>query len=90
LDSDVLAKPAACSLQIVDICVHIQPRADSDDVNGMMVMVILAMMIVLVMEHMVPEELNQVDSVRQHLCDTSQHLIEFHQPNVSQGKLNSS
>jgi hypothetical protein len=46
--------------------VHIQSRADSDDVNGMMAMVMIAMMIVLVMVNIVPEALNQVDSVRQH------------------------
>jgi hypothetical protein len=44
--------------------VHIQSRADSDNVNGMMAMVMIAMMIVLVMVNIVPEALNQVDSVR--------------------------
>jgi hypothetical protein len=48
--------------------VHIQSRADSDDVNDIMAMVMIAMMIVLVMVNIVPEELNQVDSVRQHSC----------------------
>jgi hypothetical protein len=38
--------------------VHIQSRADSDDVNGMMAMVMIVMMIVLVMENIVPEVLN--------------------------------
>jgi hypothetical protein len=33
-----------------------------------MAMVMMDMMIVLVMVNIVPEELNQVDSVRQHLC----------------------
>jgi competence protein ComGC len=70
--------------------VHIQFRADSDDVIGMMAMVIIAMMIVLVMVNIVPEALNQVDSVRQHLCKTFQQLVDFHWPNTSQGKLNSS
>jgi ABC-type siderophore export system fused ATPase/permease subunit len=66
LDSDVLAKSAASSLQIVGVCVHIQSRAESEDVNGMMAMVMIAMMIVLVMVNIVPEALNQIDSVRQH------------------------
>jgi len=52
--------------------VHIQSRADSDDVNGMMAMVMIAMMIVLGMVNIVPEALNQVDSVRQHSCKTFQ------------------
>ena len=64
---------------------HIQSRADSDDVNCMMVMVMIAMMIVLVMVNIVPEVLNQVDSVRQHLCITFQQLIDFHWPNASRG-----
>ena len=59
---------------------YIQSRAESDDVNGMMAMVMIAMMIVLVMVNIVPEALNQVDSVRQHLCKTFQQLINFHQP----------
>jgi hypothetical protein len=71
--------------------VHIQSRADSDNVNGMMAMVMIVMMIVLVMVNIVPEALNQVlDSVRQHSCKTFQQLIDFHRPNLSQGKLNSS
>jgi hypothetical protein len=70
--------------------VHIQSRADSDDVNGMMAMVMIAMMIVLVMVNIVPEALNQVDSVRQHLCKTIQQLIDFHRPNAVRGKHNSS
>jgi len=70
--------------------VYIQFRADSDDVNGMMAMVMTAMMIVLVIVNMVPEALNQVDSVRQHSCQTFQQLIDFHQRNASRGKLNSS
>jgi hypothetical protein len=45
--------------------VYIQSRADSDDVNGMMAMAMIAMMIVLVMVNIVPEALNQVDSVLQ-------------------------
>jgi hypothetical protein len=69
---------------------HIQCRADSDDVNGMMAMVMTVMMIVLVMVNIVPEALNQVDSVRQHLCKTFQQLIDFYRPNASQGKLNAS
>jgi hypothetical protein len=68
--------------------VHIQSRANSDNVNGMMAMVRIAMMIVLVMVNIVPEALNQVDSVRQHLCKTIQQLIDCHLPNTSQGKLN--
>jgi predicted PurR-regulated permease PerM len=63
--------------------VYIQSRADSDDVNSMMAMVMIAMMIVLVMVIIVPEALNQVDSVRQHLCKTFQKLIEFLWPNAS-------
>jgi competence protein ComGC len=58
--------------------VHIQSRADSDDVNGMMAMVMIAMMIVLVMVNIVPDTLNQVDSVSQHSCKTFQQLIDFH------------
>jgi len=46
--------------------VHIQSRADSDDVNGMIAMVMIAMMKVLVMVNIVPEVLDQVDSVCQH------------------------
>ena len=42
---------------------YIQFRADSDGVNGIMAMVMTAMMIVLVMVNIVPEALNQVDSV---------------------------
>jgi len=70
--------------------VHIQSRADSDNVNGMMAMVMIAMMvIVLVIVNIVPEALNQVDSVCQHSCKTFQLLIDFHRPNASRGKLNS-
>ena len=47
---------------------HIQSRADSDDGNDMMAIVMIAMMIVLVMVIIVPEALRQVDSVCQHLC----------------------
>jgi LytS/YehU family sensor histidine kinase len=50
--------------------VHIQSRADSNDVNGTMAMEMIRMMIVLVMVNKVPEALNQVDSVHQHLCKT--------------------
>jgi len=82
LDSDVLAKSAACSLQIVGVYVQIQSRADSDNVNGMMAMVMIAMMIVLVMVNIVPEAHNQVDSVCQHSCKTFQQLTDFHQPNA--------
>jgi hypothetical protein len=53
-----------------------------------MVIVMIAMMIVPVMVNIVPETLNQVDSVYQHSCKIFQHLIDFHRPNVSQGKLN--
>jgi competence protein ComGC len=70
--------------------VYIQSRADSNDVNGMMAMVMIAMMIVLVMVNIVPEALNQVDSVHQHSCKTFQQLIDFHRPNIWRGKLNSS
>jgi hypothetical protein len=70
--------------------VHIQSRTDSDDVNGMMAMVMIEMMIVLVMVNIVPEALNQVDSVCQYSCKTFQQLIEFHRPNTLRGKLNSS
>jgi len=58
--------------------VHIQSSADNDDVTGMMAMVMIAMMIVLVMVNIVPEALNQVDSVRQYWCNTIQQLIDFH------------
>jgi len=68
--------------------VHIQSRADSDDVNAMMTMLMIAMMIVLEMVNIVPEALDQVDSVCQHSCKTFQLLIDFHQPNASRGKLN--
>jgi len=63
--------------------VHIQSRADSDYVNDIMAMVMIAMMIVLVMVNIVPEALNQVDSVRQHSCKAFQQLIRFHRPNAS-------
>jgi hypothetical protein len=69
---------------------HIQSRADSDVVNGMMVMVMIAMMIVLVMVNIVQVALNQVNLVHEHSCKTCQQLIDFHQPNTSRGKLNSS
>jgi hypothetical protein len=54
----------------------------------MMAMVMIAMMIVLVMVNIVPEALNQVDSVRQDLCKTFQQLTDFHWRNASQEKLN--
>jgi hypothetical protein len=57
--------------------------ADSDDANSMMAMGMIAIMIVLVMVNIVPEALNQVDSVCQHLCKTFQQLIDFHRPNTS-------
>jgi len=62
--------------------VHILSRADSNDVNDMMAMVMIVMMIVLVMVNIVPEALNQVDSVCQHLGKTIQQLIDFHRPNA--------
>jgi len=68
--------------------VHNQSRADSDNVNGMMAMVMIAMMIVLVMVNIVPEVLNQVDSVCQDSCRTFQQLLDFYRPNASRGKLN--
>jgi len=43
--------------------VHIQARAESDDCNGMMAMVMMAMMIVLVMVNIVPEADRQAGSV---------------------------
>jgi competence protein ComGC len=70
--------------------VHILSRADSDNVNGMMAMMMIAMMIVLVMVNIVPEVLNQVDSVCQNSCKTFQQLIDFYQSNTLRGKLNSS
>jgi len=70
--------------------VHIQSRADSNDDNGIMAMVLIAMMIVLVMVNIVPEALNQVDSVCQHSCKTFQQLIDFLRPDALQEKLNSS
>jgi len=45
----------------------------------MMAMVMIVMMIVLVMVNIVPEALNQEDSVCQHSCKTVQQLIDFHQ-----------
>jgi hypothetical protein len=72
------------------MCVYIQSSADFSDVNGMMAMVMIAMMIVLVMVNIVPEALNQVDYVCQYSCQTVQQLIDFHWCNVSQGNLNSS
>jgi hypothetical protein len=63
--------------------VHIQFRADSDNVNGMMAMLMIAVMIVLVMVNIVLEALNQVDSVRQYSCKTFQQLIDFHRPIAS-------
>ena len=62
-DSDFLAKSAARSLQFVGLCGHMQSRANSNNDNGIMAMVILAMMIVLVMVIIVPEALRQVDLV---------------------------
>jgi len=70
--------------------VHIQSRADSDNGIGIMAMVMIAMMIVLLMVIIVPEALRQVDSVLQHLCQTFQQLRDFHWPNASYGKHNSS
>jgi hypothetical protein len=69
--------------------VHIQSRANSNDVNRMIALVMIAMMIVLVMVHIVPEALNQVDSVCQHSSQTFQRLIDLHRPNASRRKLNS-
>jgi len=43
--------------------VHILSKADSDNVNDIMATVMIAMMIILVMVNIVPEALNQVDSV---------------------------
>jgi hypothetical protein len=63
--------------------VHVQFRADRDDVNIIMAMEMIAMMIVLVIENIAPEALNQVDSVRQHSCKTSEQLTDFHWPNAS-------
>ena len=42
---------------------HILSKADSDNVNDIMATVMIAMMIILVMVNIVPEALNQVDSV---------------------------
>jgi hypothetical protein len=67
---------------------HIQSRTDSDNINGTMAMAMIAMMIVLVIVNIVPEALNQVDSVCQHSCKTFQQLIDVHRPNASRGKLN--
>jgi len=53
-DSDFLAQSAAWSLQIVGECMHIQSRADSDDGNGMMAMLMIVTMKVLVMVIIVP------------------------------------
>jgi competence protein ComGC len=62
--------------------VPIESRADSDDVNGIMAMVMIVMMIVLVIVNIVPEALNHIDSVGQHSCKTFQQLIDFHWPTV--------
>jgi len=70
--------------------VDIQSRTDSDDVNGVMAMVIIGMRIVLVMVNIVPEALNQVNSVLQYSCKTFQQLIDLHRRIASQGKLNTS
>jgi ABC-type phosphate transport system permease subunit len=43
--------------------VHIKSRAESDDGNDMMAMVMITIMIVLVIAIIVPEALRQVDSV---------------------------
>jgi len=72
--SDFLAKSAAHRLQIEGVCVHIQSRADGDDGNGIMAMVMRVMMIVLVMVIIVPVALRQVDSVREHLYQTFYNL----------------
>jgi hypothetical protein len=59
--------------------VYIQSRANSDNVNSMMAMVmIVIMMIVFVMVNIVLEALNQVDSVHQDSFKTFQQLIHFH------------
>jgi competence protein ComGC len=68
------------SLQIVGVCVHIQCRANSDDGNGMITMVMMAMMILLVMVIIVPEALRHVDSVCQNSCQTFDKLRDFHDP----------
>jgi hypothetical protein len=68
--------------------VHIESRANSDDVNGVISMVMIAMMIVLGMVNIVSEALNQVDSICQHLYKTVQQLIDFQWPTASRGKLN--
>jgi hypothetical protein len=68
--------------------VHIESRANSDDVNGVISMVMIAMMIVSGMVNIVSEALNQVDSICQHLCKTVQQLIDFQWPTASRGKLN--
>jgi len=56
----------------------------------MIAMVMMAMMIVLEMVIMVLEALRQVDSVRQHLCETLHKLTYSHQLKAFYGKLNSS
>jgi hypothetical protein len=61
--------------------VYIQFRADSDDVNDITALVMIVILVVLVMVNIVPEALNQVDSVRLHLCKRFQQLIRFHRPN---------
>jgi hypothetical protein len=76
-DFDHLAKSAAHSLLMVGVSGHIQFQVDSDDGNGIMAMVLIAMMIVLVMVIIVLKALKQVDSVRQHLCQTFRQLRVF-------------
>ena len=59
------------------VCVHIQSRADSDDGNGMIAMVMMAMMIVLLMVVIVLEGLTQVYSVGQYSCQTFHKVRDF-------------
>jgi hypothetical protein len=48
---------------VVGVYGLIQFKADSDDANGILAMVIAMMIVVLVMVSIVPEALGQVDSV---------------------------
>ena len=86
----IVAIYAACSLQIVAVCEHIHSGADSDDWNSMMAMVMITMMIVFIMVIRVPAEIRQADSIPHQSGQTFHQLRDFHRPNVSPRKLNSS
>ena len=58
---------------------HIESRAVSDTVNGMIVIMLMTLMIVLVMVSLLPEALRPVDSVGQHSSQTFHNPTDYHQ-----------